>query len=114
MFSYKPETNEIHLSRGDTLTLEFQFEGDVPVGQDQLYFTVKKSSNNTDCVIEKPAEMFNEDTARIGITAEDTSCLPFGKYWWDLRIFYADGEIVTPLFPAPFYVEEVVGNDRQL
>lgn len=112
MFSYNPATNEIHLTRGDTLTLEFEFEGDVPVGQDQLYFTVKKNPNNTSCVIEKPAEMINEDTAQISLAAEDTIGWPFGKYWWDLRIFYADGEIVTPLSPAPFFVEEVVGNDR--
>ena len=114
MFSYKPTTNEIHLTRGDTLTLEFQFEGDVPVGDDQLFFTVKKDPHSTSCIIEKPAEMIAEDTARISLAVEDTAHLPFGKYWWDIRIFYADGEVVTPLSPALFFIEEVVGNDRKL
>lgn len=112
MFVYKAATNEIQLTRGDTLTLDFQFEGDVPVGDDQLYFTVKKDPSSSVCIMEKKATLHGEDMARISITAEDTMRLPFGKYWWDMRIFYSDGEVVTPLSPAPFFVKEVVGNDR--
>lgn len=112
MFTFNQNTYEIHLTRGDTLTLEFQFEGDVPVRDDHLFFSVKRDPNDTACVIEKPAEMLNENTARINLTAADTASLPFGKYWWDLRIFYADGEVVTPLSPARFFIEKVVGNDR--
>lgn len=112
VFTFDNDTFEIHLTRGDTLTLDFQFEGDVPVGQDQLYFTVKKSVNDKSFKMEKKATLYGEDLARISIRSEDTRDLPFGKYFWDLRIFYSDGEIVTPMDPAPFYVDEVVGNDR--
>ena len=112
MFTFNQNTYEIHLTRGDSLTLEFQFEGDVPDREDHLFFTVKRDPNSKACVIEQSAEMFNENTARINLAAADTAGLPFGKYWWDLRIFYADGAVLTPLSPAHFFIEEVVGNDR--
>lgn len=112
MFVYDDETNAIHLTRGDTVTLEFRMEGDVPTGRDAVYFTIKTAPANKTFKMEKKAVLYGEDLARISIRAEDTLSLPFGKYYWDLRIFYYDGEIVTPISPAPFYVEEVVGNDR--
>lgn len=112
MFSFDNSDFTIRLSRGDTLGLEFQFEGDIPTGEDQVYFTVKRTPHDTKFKMEKKCILYGEDLAYISIGPEDTVNLPFGKYFWDLRVFYSDGNITTPVSPCPFILEEVVGNDR--
>lgn len=113
MFTIDDETYEIHLSRGDTATIDFQFQGDIPTGQDTVMMTIKKSPSESQSKWEKKALLYGADLGRISITKDATQDLPFGKYYYDLRVFYATGGSVTTVIPpTPFYVEEVIGNDR--
>lgn len=112
MFAFNENTLEMQLSRGDTVTLEFQFEGDIPDQNDGVYFTIKKVTGDRSVKIEKKMTQIETDVFQTEINAQDTSNLPFGKYTWDVRVFYGDGQVTTPIRPSPFVVAEVVGNDR--
>lgn len=109
MFTLDPDTLEIHISQGDTATIEFQFNGDPPTGNDALYFTVKRAFHE-ETLIEKKATLYGADLARITLLGEDTMNLPFGRYWWDIRIFYQNGQVLTPMGPSSFFIDEVVGD----
>lgn len=113
MFKIDDKTYEIRLSRGDTATIDFQFTGDIPTGSDVVIMTLKRTVGDKQSKWEKQAILYGEDLARFTIRAEDTKDLPFGKYYYDLRCFFATGGSVTTILPpTPFYVEEVIGNDR--
>lgn len=114
MFTVDDTTYEIHLSRGDTATIDFQFEGDVPTTEagDQVIMTLKRSVADKQSKWEKKAILYGEDLGRFDIKAEDTKDLSFGKYYYDLRAYFSGGSVTTILPPTPFYVDEVIGNDR--
>ena len=103
----------IAITRGDTATLEITFEGDIPTDGDTVVMALKTSPNKSECIWEKEATSFEEGVLRYDITTEDTADLPFGTYYWDLRIFYKDGQVTTPFSPKKFVVQEVVTNDRE-
>lgn len=103
----------ITISRGDTASLEITFEGDVPGDGDQVVMSIKTSPRNHDYKWEKSGTCDAEGKIVFSIDAEDTASLPFGTYYWDIRIFYADGQITTPFAPKAFKVVEVVTNDRE-
>lgn len=110
MFTFNQNTYEIHLTRGDTLTLDFQFDGEGLSEGDKLYYTLKKSPSDTKPLIEKEATLIDSNIGRVVFSSGDTSVLPFGRYEWDIRIFYANGEVTSPIYPAAFYVDAVVGQ----
>lgn len=114
MFTIDDETYEIHLSRGDTATIDFQFEGDIPTSDagDEVIMTLKRAPSEKQSKWEKKGMLYGEDLGRFSIKVEDTKDLPFGKYYYDLRAFFGGGAVTTILDPTPFYVDEVVGNDR--
>ena len=112
MFLFDESTLEMRLTRGDTVTLEFQFEGDIPGANDYVCFTIKKATGDKNFKVEKEMTQIESDVFRVEINAQDTMYLPFGKYTWDIRVFYQDGQVTTPMNPSPFIVAEVVGNDR--
>lgn len=114
MFTIDDESYEIHLSRGDTATIDFQFEGDVPTSSagDQVIMTLKKSPSEKYSKWSKKATLWGEDLCRINLTSDDTKSLSFGKYYYDLRAFFRNGSVTSILPPTPFYVEEVIGDDR--
>lgn len=119
MFAVDPG-NGISITRGDTATLEITFEGDAPGASDRVIAMLKKSARKTDSFWEKELELEDSgehekdgetvsySTYLLDLSSEDTLALPFGNYFWDLRILYGDGQITTPFAPAGFNVLEVV------
>lgn len=114
------EGNNITITRGDTASLEVRLTGDAPQDGDSVVLSVKQSAARPAAVFEKAATAFEAAPegeegviARFDIEAADTAGLDFGTYRWDLRIFYQDGEVVTPMTPRRFDVAEVItNNDR--
>lgn len=108
--------NGISITRGDTATLEITLTGDAPGENDQVIAMLKKSARKTDSFWEKALALTGSGTGEGGaystweldLRSEDTLALPFGNYYWDIRILYEDGQITTPFAPAAFNVLEVV------
>lgn len=103
----------ISITRGDTATLEITFQGDVPTDGDTVVMALKASPKKSETIWEKSASAFDEGVVCFEIAVEDTADLPFGTYYWDLRIFYSDGQVTTPFSPKKFVIQEVVTNDRE-
>lgn len=98
----------ISLTRGDTATLELTFTGDAPEEDDTVIAALKISANRKDAIWEKEIARQEDGTYLLTIDSADTVNLPFGRYFWDLRIIYSDGQITTPFLPKLFRVLEVV------
>lgn len=102
----------ITISRGDTASLEITFEGDVPASGDLVVMSLKSSIRSTETIWEKSGTC-TDGTIIFSLESEDTASLDFGTYYWDLRIFYSDGQITTPFPPKSIKVVEVVTDGRQ-
>ena len=100
---------KIEISKGDTGILTIRFTGeDIPPDDTTAFFTVRKNIDSEDKLIEKQLGISSGECV-IPLTAADTN-LPYGKYWWDIRLLYDTGDIYTPMKPAEFRVVEVVGD----
>lgn len=102
----------IHVTRGDCAPFTITLTGeDVPEDGTEILFTVKKTSGHPTPVIEKTIELADGQITVL-IQNEDTKELPFGDYEWDIRIpdMYGENEPYTPMKPAKFSVERVIGN----
>ena len=100
----------LHLSRGDTGKLTLTLTDEVPAPGTPVVFSIKARPGGQ-LILEKEAVISDESTVEVPFSSEDTASLAFGTYYWDLRIF--DGaSVITPMRPARFMVEAVVGNDR--
>ena len=83
----------IELIRGDSLSLKFKrldAQGQaITTEADEVYFTVKKSYNDTDFILQKTLSDMtfdNDGTYHISILPEDTEDLMYGKYVYDLEV----------------------------
>ena len=101
----------IFLTQGDTASLEITFEGDVPGEGDVVVMAVKERPGVSQELIHK--EITGATTVIFTVEPEDTEQLTFGTYWWDLRIYYEDGQVTTPFHPRKFVVEPVVANEPE-
>lgn len=110
---YSVDNLNITLTRGDSAALELTFTGeDAPAAGDLVALALKPNPRVPEAKWEKTAEPDEEHKVLFRFLPEDTQDLPFGTYWWDVRIFYSDGAVVTPVAPHRFNVVEVVTNDR--
>lgn len=98
----------ITITRGDTATLEITFYGDSPGSGDTVIAALKKAPGRTDVIREWTLAPQADGTFLLTIDSEDTASLPFGRYFWDLRVLYADGQVTTPFAAKTFQVTEVV------
>lgn len=103
----------IALTRGDSASIEVTFSGDVPGTGDLVVMALKSSPKDTTAKFEKSGECDERGKIVFEIEPEDTARLPFGNYVWDLRVFYADGQVSTPFAPKTFKIAEAVTNDRE-
>ena len=103
----------ITLTRGDSAYLEVTFTGDIPGEGDLVVMSLKNSTRDPNPKWEKTGECDSEGKVVFTISPQDTARLPFGQYVWDLRIFYADGQVTTPFAPKAFRIAEAVTNDRK-
>lgn len=72
---------------------------------DTVYFTVKKTINDTDKELQKVAEIFDEGKAVFEILPEDTKEMAYGDYVYDVQLTDTDGRIRTILKYNTFTLE---------
>lgn len=97
----------ITITRGDTATLEITFYGDAPESGDTVIAALKKAPGR-EAIREWTLSRQNDGTFLLSIDSADTADLPFGRYFWDLRVLYEDGQVTTPFAAKTFQVTEVV------
>lgn len=105
------ETNKlkIEISKGDSGVLTLRFTGeDIPPNDTIVLFTVRKNVDSEEKLIEKRLEM-EDGECIVQLTVDDTE-LPYGRYWWDVRLLYETGDVYTPMRPAEFLIVETVGD----
>jgi len=100
--------SDIEVTRGDTA--EFLLDVFLEDGTqyqresgDQLVFSVKKSKNSENTLIQKEIPEFT-----LRIEGSDTSPLSYGLYWYDVQLTLASGDVYTVIGPARFILSEEV------
>lgn len=107
MFEVKPDFS-VRLTRGDTAALEITFDGDAPTAEDTVVAALKRNAAQRDALLERILPRQQDGSYLLIINSEDTQRLACGRYAWDLRVIYADGQITTPFAAAAFEITEVV------
>lgn len=98
----------LSMTRGDTERITVRIcrsKVIVPlVAGDKVYFTVKKSINDTEKLFQKVITEFVDGIAIIDITHDDTVNAEFGEHVYDIQITYVSGAIKTVVKPAKFMI----------
>ena len=106
----KIDNNEIYITRGDSGIIELALEKDgepYDYSEDTVVFSVKRRPCDFNPVIQK--EVVGN---RIVLNPADTKSLPFGVYFYDVKVNTAGGDVITAIVPTNFTVgEEVHKND---
>lgn len=107
----------IEMIRGDTFNLEIRLinqstgESYLEPG-DTVYFTVKKSINTEDVLIQKILTIFPDDRIVVHLTPEDTKNLKYGNYIYDMQLTKVNNsEVFTFIKPSDFSIEGEVTYD---
>ena len=106
------EDMSIRITRGDSAALEVTFSGDAPSENDSVVSTLKEAPGARRAIWKKDWDCIGDGTWLLTIDPEDTDRLSFGTYAWDVRIFYADGNVTTPFDPQEFVVSPVVTDNE--
>lgn len=98
MYQIDEETGSIKLTRGDTLKFKVKAfdEYDDPVElteNDKVVFTVKRKITDDLPVIQKTG-------AYVVVEHADTKDLPFGGYFYDIQVTFANNEKYTIVAPT--------------
>ena len=82
---------------------------DIPLVEgDILYFTVKRSTNTEEKILQKIVTEFTEGAALITIFPEDTKELKTGIYYYDIQLNRANGQVKTIIPPSRFTINAEV------
>ena len=98
------DTGVIKLTRGDTARFSVGILNEISDSaygisdNDQLTLTVKKKVKDEDALIQKTIT----GSTLFHIKPEDTSCLSFGKYVYDIQLTTTDGDVYTIVGPTTF------------
>lgn len=104
---FQVRNNQIFLTRGDSATIKLDITGSaggayVPADGDVITFTMKRTTNNKNALIQKTFE-----NGEISIEPEDTKDLPYGDYLFDVEL-RNDGVVATIVPPNLFRICEEV------
>lgn len=110
---YRFDGLDIELSRGDSIQFKVTIKGrELSEGTTAL-FTVKRSANAEEALIEKRLAVDEDGVVLVGLSSEDTDLSP-RTYFWDMRVLLplGDGsfEVRTPMEYAAFTILGVIGN----
>lgn len=100
------EDNRIRLTRGDTAILKVEIRNGVsgesyPMRPDDtLTLTVKQTVRDCTPVLRKRVT----GTGQFHIEPEDTACLAFRRYKYDVELKTAAGDVFTVIGPAAFEI----------
>lgn len=98
------EENDIYLTRGDTAYIGLNLTGFDGTLEDTLTMSVKKSVSDIDYTFQIIVP-FGSD---IKILPEHTRELEYGKYFYDIQLDMANGDVFTIVAPSKFVVTEEV------
>lgn len=110
--SSRIEGKSIYLTRGDTfrkpveaLLPESETEMYDPIEGDSIRFAMKRSYEDVKPILVKDIPV---DTMVLTLDPEDTKDLPFGKYFFDIQLTYANGDIDTFITKGRLHLTEEV------
>lgn len=101
---YVHDDNSIQLTRGDTARILVPIVNDATNASyemddsDKLTLTIKKRPRDSECLLQKVITGSNH----FHILPSDTSNLQFGKYYYDIELTTAVGDVYTVIEPATF------------
>jgi hypothetical protein len=109
----KIQGTNISMIRGDTEAIKVSCRDesgtDIPLVEgDIVYFTVKRSTNTEEKILQKIVTEFTEGVALITIFPEDTKELKTGIYYYDIQLNRANGQVKTIIPPSKFTINEEV------
>ena len=112
MFTINPITNDISLTRGDTMTMKIRLtdaNGDlyIPGAGDVIRFAVKKDYSDPAPLISRNAVIDGSDIT-ITVPPGDTANLKFGIYKYDIQLTTGGGVVDTFVERAIFRITEEV------
>ena len=94
---------KIYANRGDTGSFTVTFTGqDVPPDGTIARIGLRKTLDSEDVLWVKDIEV-SSGRVSVPLFQADTD-LPRGKYYWVLRLGYANGDVYTPMQPAEFHI----------
>lgn len=112
MYRIDKETGVFEIVRGDSADFkvnlwEYNEKGEIigeytPEEGDLIYFTVRKSTKDTDPILIQKIGQYVE------LEPEDTHNLKYGKYVYDVQLTYASGYTDTIVLPTEFKILEEV------
>lgn len=78
----------------------------------QAVFTLKKRVRDPEPLMEKTSAV-TDNVAAVFLAPSDTDALPFGTYYWDVRVIvpgHGGADVYTPMEYASFQLLEVIGD----
>lgn len=96
--------HEIHIPRGEPGSFDIQYTAEPPEDGTKVLFSVKRSAEDDEALIEKTMEV-DDGMITIELDSADTDMEP-GDYVWDL----VEESGYRPVTPALFSIGKVVGN----
>ena len=100
----------IKLTRGDTARLEITIKNSLTeevydmAPDDILSFTIKKSVKDETALVHKECK----GTNTFHIEPKDTAALSFRKYFYDVQLTRANGDVYTVIVPTTFEIMKEV------
>jgi hypothetical protein len=97
------DSEAIKVSCRNESGVDFPFtEGDI------VYFTVKRSTNTEEKILQKIVTEFTDGVALITIFPKDTRELKTGIYYYDIQLNRANGQVKTIIPPSRFTINAEV------
>ena len=96
--------------KGDTAIFNISINGHEFVEGDKVYFTVKRTVDDTENIIQKVVTEFKLNQAKIFLCKEDTN-VDAGMYLYDVQCSLANGIVDTVILPTDFEVLGGVTHD---
>lgn len=106
MIKFNETDHAISLTRGDTAKFTVLIDDERTESpyyleeNDELTLTVKKRLTDQTIVMQK----VNEGTDQFHIEPSDTSDLSYGRYFYDIQLTKASGDVYTIIGPAIFEI----------
>ena len=103
---YVKDNGTIQLTRGDTARLEITIKNSLDGNEylmdpdDVLTFTIKKSVKDSESLVKKESHGHNA----FHIEPKDTEELSFRKYFYDVQLTRANGDVYTVIVPTIFEI----------
>ena len=107
----------LSMIKGDTFSFTIQIY-DLEENLSEAYFSCKKNKSDETYIFQKSIgdgieleETTDEYISyRITVAPEDTNTIESGKYYYDLQLTTAQGDVFTPLNAVLTIIEDVTDN----